>query len=134
MNEEDDNSQEFYKFIVAFGAKEGKEIKELSKKFGDGELTTMVFRLFMFAKILANSWDADQEFLILDTNKIKMYEQFIEKFQKKVDWRAISQYQKLSERFIYNNFEKIDLKKIAKHQELSYRFITFLYKNGLERE
>lgn len=74
-DENEDISQEFYRFVVSFGAKEGKDIKRLSKKYGDGELTTMVFRLFMFAKILENAWDAEQELLITDLNKIKIYEQ-----------------------------------------------------------
>ena len=40
----------------------------------------------------------------------KELEKFIEKYENKVDWDCISEYQKLSEKFILKNIEKINIK------------------------
>jgi phosphoribosylanthranilate isomerase len=53
----------------------------------------------------------------------KLSEDFIEKYQDKVDWNRISQYQNLSEQFIEKFQEKVDWNYISRFQKLSEDFI-----------
>ena len=50
-------------------------------------------------------------------------ENFIRKYQDKVNWRNISNYQKLSEDFIRDHQDKVDWTNISHHQTLSEDFI-----------
>jgi phosphoribosylanthranilate isomerase len=54
----------------------------------------------------------------------KLSEEFIAKFQDKVNWNCISIYQKLSEEFITKFQDKVDWNCISKHQKLSEEFMT----------
>jgi len=53
----------------------------------------------------------------------KLSEEFIEKFQDKVNWNLISACQKLSEKFIKKFQDNVDWVRISKYQKLSEEFI-----------
>ena len=53
----------------------------------------------------------------------KLSENFIRKFQDKVEWHFISEYQNLSESFIREFKDKVYWIKISVHQKLSESFI-----------
>jgi hypothetical protein len=58
-------------------------------------------------------------------------EDFIRKFQVKVNWEMISEYQKLSEDFIRENKHKFNLFFILCYQDLSEDFIDRYLQNDL---
>src|SRR5574344_1723695 len=53
----------------------------------------------------------------------KLSEEFIEKYNDKVNWNNISQYQTLSESFIEKHYDKVDWNYISIYQTLSEPFI-----------
>jgi phosphoribosylanthranilate isomerase len=53
----------------------------------------------------------------------ELSEEFIEKFQDKINWEAVSSYQRLSEEFIKKFQDKVDWENISIHQKLSEEFI-----------
>lgn len=56
-------------------------------------------------------------------SKIKKSEEFIERYEKYVNWDKISEYQKLNESFIEKYENYVNWKKISEHQNLSEDFI-----------
>jgi len=56
-------------------------------------------------------------------SRLKLSEQFIEKYKDKVDWNRISECQELSEKFIEKYKDKVNWYYISKHQKLSTEFI-----------
>ena len=54
----------------------------------------------------------------------ELSEEFITKFQDKVNWWRISEYQKLSEEFISKFQEHVDWWCITRYQKLSEEFMT----------
>ena len=57
------------------------------------------------------------------SKKKYLSEKFIEKFQHKLNWKKISQHQKLSEEFIEKFQDKVDWINISTSQKLSEKFI-----------
>ena len=55
--------------------------------------------------------------------KLKMSEEFIEKYSNKSNWKIISQNQVLSEEFIERHIKDIDMREIVSNQVLSEEFI-----------
>ena len=64
-------------------------------------------------------------------SKFKLSEEFIEKYQDKVNWNNISQFQSLSEEFMEKRFDKLNSKLISEYQVLSESFIE-RHKNDLD--
>ena len=64
-------------------------------------------------------------------SKFKLSEEFIEKYQDKVNWDNISQFQSLSEEFMEKHFDKLNSKLISEYQVLPESFIE-RHKNGLD--
>ena len=64
-------------------------------------------------------------------SKFKLSEEFIEKYQDKVNWDNISQFQSLSEEFMEKHFDKLNSKLISEYQVLSESFIE-RHKNDLD--
>ena len=64
-------------------------------------------------------------------SKFKLSEEFIEKYQDKVNWNNVSQFQSLSEKFMEKHFDKLNSKLISEYQVLSESFIE-QHKNDLD--
>ena len=64
-------------------------------------------------------------------SKFKLSEEFIEKYQDKVNWNNVSQFQSLSEKFMEKHFDKLNSKLISEYQVLSESFIE-RHKNDLD--
>ena len=84
-----------------------------------------IIQIFIiFEKIIRNRINSFKFFIIYRTfPPNKLSEKFIEKFQDKVDWDLISEYQKLSECFIRKFQNKVSWDDISACQKLSEDFI-----------
>ena len=94
--------QSFYKYDIFY--RENNAIKQ-NKKYW--------FKLFY---VCLYGWEH------LSKHK-NLSEDFIRKYQDKVDWEYISEYQTLSEYFIHKFKDKVDWYKISEYQILSEEFI-----------
>lgn len=76
--------------------------------------------------IIANELTNSNNWFDISIN-YELSEEFIRKFQNKVIWHYICQYQKLSESFIMELKNKVSWLYISRYQKLSEKFILYNY-------